>query len=245
MDIEGYNLIYNFLSFAIAAFGASSIFFFFQRSQVAPAYRTALTLSGLVCLISFYHYLRLFESFNDAYIISYTIVNETGIPFKAAYRYVGWLLTIPLLLLQLILVMRVSKKETYSMGLKLTIASVLMVIFGYPGETLVDINQFGERISYWLLAMMPFLYILYNLIIVIKPAINKQPKNVRGLISNARWLLIFSWALYPIVYLFPIFNSDTSTVQIQLGYTIADIISIAAYGVMIYLIAQQKSDVGS
>ena len=69
MELASYNLIYNFLSFAIAAFGASTIFFFAQRSQVAPAYKTALTLSGLVCLIAFYHYLRLFNSFNDAYLI--------------------------------------------------------------------------------------------------------------------------------------------------------------------------------
>ena len=48
MELASYNLIYNFLSFAIAAFGASTVFFFAQRSQVAPAYKTALTLSGLV-----------------------------------------------------------------------------------------------------------------------------------------------------------------------------------------------------
>ena len=78
MELASYNLIYNFLSFAIAAFGASTVFFFAQRSQVAPAYKTALTLSGLVCLIAFYHYLRLFDSFNDAYVISFDLIKETG-----------------------------------------------------------------------------------------------------------------------------------------------------------------------
>ena len=48
MIVGDYNLVYNLLSFAIAAFGASTVFFFAQRSQVAPAYKTALTLSGLV-----------------------------------------------------------------------------------------------------------------------------------------------------------------------------------------------------
>ena len=164
MELASYNLIYNFLSFAIAAFGASTIFFFAQRSQVAPAYKTALTLSGLVCLIAFYHYLRLFDSFNDAYVISFDLITETGIPFNVSYRYVGWFLTVPLLLLELILVMRLNKEETYSKGTKLTIAAVLMVILGYPGETLVDPNQLGERMIYWLMAMIPFLYILYNLV---------------------------------------------------------------------------------
>ena len=245
MEIGNYQLIYNFLSFAIAAFGASTVFFFAQRTQIAPAYKTALTLSGLVCLIALYHYLRLFDSFSNAYVISYVVVTETGIPFNVSYRYVGWLLTVPLLLLELILVMRLTKNETYSKGTRLTVAAVLMVILGYPGETLVNPSQLDERMIYWLMAMVPFMYILYNLVIGIRPAIAKQPKNVQNLISNARWLLIFSWTCYPIIYLFPIFYSSTSDVQIQIGYTVADLISIAVFGVMIYLIAQRKSDVGS
>ena len=100
MEVVDFNLIYNSLSFAIAAFGASTVFFFAQRSQVAPAYKTALTLSGLVCLIAFYHHLRMFESFNDAYTLLYGEVLATGLEFNVAYRYVGWLLTVPLLLLQ-------------------------------------------------------------------------------------------------------------------------------------------------
>ena len=245
MEVSNFNLIYNFLSFAIAAFGASTIFFFAQRSQVAPAYKTALTLSGLVCLVAFYHYLRLFESFGNAYEISYSYVKETGIPFNVSYRYVGWFLTVPLLLLELIIVMRLDKNETYARGTKLTIAAVLMVILGYPGEALVDPSQLSERMQYWIMAMIPFSYILYNLVIELKPAIARQPKNVQNLTSNARWVLIASWTSYPIIYLFPIVNSSTSFVQVQIGYTVADLISIAVFGVMIYLIAQRKSDIGS
>ena len=105
MEVIDFTLVYNSLSFAIATFGASSVFFFVQRSQVAPAYKTALTLSGLVCLIAFYHYLRMFESFNDAYSLIYGQVETSGSQFNVAYRYVGWLLTVPLLLLELVLVM--------------------------------------------------------------------------------------------------------------------------------------------
>ena len=100
MEVVDFNLIYNSLSFAIAAFGASTVFFFAQRSQVAPAYKTALTLSGLVCLIAFYHHLRMFESFNNAYTLVYGEIIVSGIRFDVAYRYLSWLLTVPLLLLQ-------------------------------------------------------------------------------------------------------------------------------------------------
>ena len=87
------------------------------------------------------------------------------------------------------------------MGTKLTIAAIIMVLLGYSGEGLVDADQLQERWIYWSLAMFPFLFILYNLIIKLKNPISKQPKNVQSLVSNARWLLIGSWTIYPIVYL--------------------------------------------
>ncbi|MDC0422951.1 bacteriorhodopsin-like [Methylophilaceae bacterium] len=245
MEAVNFNLVYNSLSFAIAAFGASTVFFFAQRSQVAPAYKTALTLSGLVCLIAFYHYLRMFDSFNDAFTLMYGEVLATGLEFNIAYRYVGWLLTVPLLLLELVLVMRLSKEETFSVGTKLTIAAILMVILGYPGEGLVDVSQLGDRWMYWLLAMVPFLYILYSLVVGLENSITKQPKNVQGLVSNARWLLIISWTFYPIIYLVPMITPDASYINIQVGYTIADVVSIGLFGVMIYMIAQRKSDAGA
>jgi bacteriorhodopsin len=245
MELIDFNLIYNSLSFAIATFGASTVFFFAQRSQVAPAYKTALTLSGLVCLIAFYHHLRMFESFNDAYTLLYGEVLATGTQFNVAYRYVGWLLTVPLLLLQLVLVMRLSKEETYSRGTKLVFAAILMVILGYLGEGSVALSQLGDRWIYWILAMIPFAYILYSLVEGLGPSILKQPKNVQSLVSNSRWLLIISWTFYPIIYLFPMINQEASYVSIQVGYTIADVLSIGIFGVMIYMIAQRKSDIGA
>jgi len=245
MQLADYNLLYNTLSFAIATFGASTVFFFCQRSQVAPAYKTALTLAGLVCLIALYHYLRIFESFNEAYIVINGVITETGGQLNVSYRYVGWLLTVPLLLLELVLVIRLTREETFSLGAKLTIAAVIMVLLGYSGEGLVDADQLHERWIYWSLAMFPFLFILYNLIIKLKKPISKQPKNVQSLVSNSRWLLIVSWTIYPVVYLLPIFDPSASYVSLQVGYTVADILSIASFGIMIYLIAQRKSDIGA
>jgi hypothetical protein len=40
-------------------------------------------------------------------------------------------------------------------------------------------------------------------------------------------------------------NQETSYINIQVGYTIADLLSISIFGVMIYMIAQRKSDVGA
>jgi bacteriorhodopsin len=152
---------------------------------------------------------------------------------------------VPLLLIELVLVMRLNKIETYSRGAKLAIAGICMVILGYPGESLVSIDQLGNRWIYWMLAMIPFLYIINSLVLTLGSLISNQPKNVQGLLGKARWMLIFSWTLYPFIYLFPMISKEASYVSIQVGYTLADILSIGVFGIMIYLIAQRKSDAGA
>jgi bacteriorhodopsin len=238
LTMNEFNIVYAALSFAIATFLAATVFFFTQRSQVSPAYKTALTLSGLVCLIAGYHYFRIFNSFNDAYTLKDGIVAVTGYHFNDSYRYVDWLLTVPLLLLELVLVMRLSKEETFSKGWKLAVAAVLMIILGYPGEIL---PAGTGRWMYWALAMVPFIYIVNDLLNGLGKSIDSQPESVRGLIGSARTLTIVAWSFYPIVFIFPMLGIGGFS-SLQVGYTVADVVAKAVFGVMIYLIAVRKSD---
>jgi len=239
MSIDEFNLVYNAISFAIAAFGVSTVFFLLQRSQVSPAYKTALTLSGLVCLITTYHYLRIFESFNSAYVLKDGLVMQTGMQFNNAYRYVDWLLTVPLLLLEFVLVLRLPHAETYKKGLALTLAAAFMVILGYPGETLT----IGfAKVIWWVLAMIPFSYILYEMIKGVGASIKTQPLVVQPLFKKTRLLIILSWSFYPLVYILPLFGLS-AFVSIQVGFTVVDIVAKSVFGILIYIIAQRKSEI--
>ena len=241
MSIDEFNLVYNAISFAIAAFGASTLFFLLQRSQVSPAYKTALTLSGLVCLITTYHYLRIFESFNSAYVLKDGLVMQTGMQFNNAYRYVDWLLTVPLLLLEFVLVLRLPHAETYKKGLALTLAAAFMVILGYPGETL---TVGFAKVIWWVLAMIPFSYILYEMIKGVGASIKTQPLVVQPLFKKTRLLIILSWSFYPLVYILPLFGLS-AFVSIQVGFTFVDIAAKSVFGILIYIIAQRKSEIGA
>ena len=241
MSIDEFNLVFNAISFAIAAFGASAVFFLLQRSQVSPAYKTALTLSGLVCLITTYHYFRIFESFNSAYMLKDGLVVQSGMQFNNAYRYVDWLLTVPLLLLEFVLVLRLPHAETYKKGLGLILASAIMVILGYPGETLA----IGfAKVIWWTLAMIPFSYILYEMIKGVGMSIKTQPKVVQPLFKKTRLLIILSWSFYPLVYILPLFGLS-AFVSIQVGFTVVDIVAKSVFGILIYIIAQRKSEIGA
>ena len=80
----------------------------------------------------------------------------TGVPFNDAYRYMDWLLTVPLLLIEIILVMDLSDEETVSKSWQLGSAAALMIILGYPGELILEQSKLGTRWIFWCLAMIPF-----------------------------------------------------------------------------------------
>jgi bacteriorhodopsin len=240
LSVGQYALVYNAFSFTFAAMTAATIFLWLGRSQVGPAYKTALTISGLVCAIAAYHYFRIFESWSSAYEVKDNVITATGYAFNDAYRYVDWLLTVPLLLIELILVMRLSSDETISKSLKLGSAAALMIVLGYPGEIATDFNT---RFLWGTLSAIPFVYIMWQLFAGLGASIDSQHESVRGLVKNARLLTFASWGFYPIVYMIPYTNLAGSTVQVgvQVGYTIADLIAKAGVGVLIYLIAVRKS----
>ncbi len=238
-----YGLVYNSFSFGIATFAAATIFFWLGRSQVAREYKTALTITGLVTFIAFYHYLRIFQSFDAAVMMDGGAIEATGKEFNRAYRYVDWLLTVPLLLVELILVMRLSRSETVSKGFSLGGAAALMIILGYPGEVSGGID--GTRLIWGALSMIPFLYIVYTLYAGLSEAINRQPDDVKGLVSLARNVTVVAWFFYPIVYFAPFvinLEGTGSFVVVEVGYTVADILAKAAFGVLIYTIAVRKSE---
>jgi bacteriorhodopsin len=237
-----YLLVYNALSFTFAAMAATTLFLWLSKNQVGPAYRTAVTISGLVCAIAAYHYWRIFESWGDAYQLSNGVLTVTGYAFNDAYRYVDWLLTVPLLLVELVLVMRLAQAETVSTSVKLGAAAALMIILGYPGEIATD-N--GTRAIWGTLSTIPFLYIVWTLFSGLGASIERQPEGVRDLIKKARLLTFASWGFYPIVYMAPFadISGPTATTVIQIGYTIADLVAKAVVGVLIYMIAVRKTEI--
>jgi len=242
---DQWSLVYNALSFGIAGMGSATIFFWLQLPNVTKNYRTALIITGLVTAIATYHYVRIFNSWCDAFVVTHVkggdySVHVSGKPFNDAYRYVDWLLTVPLLLIELILVMKLPKDETVSLSWKLGLASAIMVALGYPGEVQEDATV---RWVWWAAAMVPFSYVVLTLLSGLNAATDKQPESVKGLVVMARYLTVISWLTYPFVYIIKNFglNGAVATTYEQIGYSIADVVAKAVFGVLIWAIASGKS----
>jgi bacteriorhodopsin len=241
-----FDTVYNFLSLVIASQLFTALFLVVSQKRVLPRYRQALVLSAIVCGIAAYHYFRIFDSFKAAFVTDAKggrgmYEQAAGHSFNEGYRYVDWLLTVPLLLAELIVVLALARKLQTSLLLRLIPASALMIALGYPGE--ISGDNFTRNV-WGLLSTIPFLYILYVLFVELTKSLDRQPEAVRKTVSNMRLLLFATWGVYPIAYLIPIYFSASGSdawVAKQVGYSVADILAKCLYGLLIYRIARLKS----
>jgi len=247
-----YQLVYNCLSFTLASMMASTIFFWLRLNSIAERYKSALVITGMVTFIAAYHYYRIFNSWVAAYHYATPSTDNmvadptlTGIPFNDAYRYMDWLLTVPLLLIEIVLVMNLNEEETFSKSWKLGVAAALMIILGYPGELILEKDQLSQRWLWWCLAMIPFMYVVYTLLVGLRGVANSESdERVSSLIRTSQWMTVISWLTYPIVFIIPMFAPDAganAVVGIQVGYCMSDIISKCGVGMLIYNITWRKS----
>merc|ERR1712060_246830 len=241
-----YQAVYNTLSFSLASMSATTMYLWMRAPALADKYRSAVIISGLVTFIAAYHYVRIFNSWVDAYHYDGPHAKApvlTGVPFNDAYRYMDWLLTAPLLLIEILLVMKLSDEEYSSKAKALGIGSALMIASGYYGELTVT-GDLTDRWVCWFVSMGFFLYIVQELLVGLSAATNKEEDpSIKAKISSAQVWTAISWCTYPVVYLFPMLNigGSTAVVAVQLGYTVSDIISKCGVGILIYQISYAKS----
>lgn len=240
LSIGQYSLVYNMLSFGVATMFASFVFFLGSRADVGAKYRPALLVTSLVVFIAGYHYWRILGSWETSFTLADGVYKPSGHPFNDAYRYVDWFLTVPLLLVELVAVMNLPKAKSGTILPRLIVAAALMIALGYPGEISSDIPT---RHMWGILSTIPFAYILFVLWGELGQQIKVESVAVKKLLVDTRYLLIATWGFYPIVYALPQlgFDKQSSMVAVQVGYSIADVLAKAFYGVMIYRIARAKS----
>jgi len=243
-----YQAVYNVLSFALASMMATTVYLWFRSFAVKAQYQSAVIISGLVTFIAAYHYFRIFNSWVDAY--SYESGGNatgspvvTGVPFNDAYRYMDWLLTVPLLLIEILLVMKLDEEQFNSKAWSLGVGSALMIVSGYYGELVVT-GDLTPRWICWGVSMVFFLYIVYELLVGLGFATSLESDSViKGKIRLAQFMTVISWCTYPVVYLFPMYGitAANAVVGIQIGYCASDIISKCGVGLVIYQITAAKS----
>merc|ERR1740133_84065 len=185
---------------------ATTMYLWFRSTAVADKYKSAVLISGLVTFIAAYHYIRIFNSWVDAYHYAPQPVVDgalemqaptlTGIPFNDAYRYMDWLLTVPLLLIEILLVMKLDDATFSSKAWNLGVGSALMIASGYYGELVVT-GDLTPRWMCWAISMVFFLYIVNELLNGLAEATAAETDpTIAAKIRTAQVWTVISWCTY-------------------------------------------------
>lgn len=219
---------------ATAAMLASSIFFLIERANVAPQWKTSMTIACLITGIAFWHYMYMREH--------WILTGESPV----VYRYVDWFLTVPLQIVEFYFILAAVTTVTAMLFWRLLISSTLMLVFGFLGETQMI---GGSSIIWWTLGMICWIYIIYEIFRGEAAMINKKSGNEAGQFAfqTLKWIVTIGWAIYPIGYLYgldetvifgiKINNTAFSVELINIIYNLADLVNKMAFGIAIWMAA--------
>ena len=206
---------------------AASAFFFLSLSQFDRKWRTSVLVSGLITFIAAVHYF---------YMRDYWFANMESPTF---FRYVDWLLTVPLMCVEFYLILKVAGAKL-SLMWKLIFASVVMLVTGYFGEAV-----FMDQAALWgFLSGAAYFYIVYEIWL---GSAKKLAVAAGGEVLKAHkilcWFVLVGWAIYPLGYMMGTtgwYNSFIPDGNIDVAYNIADAINKIGFGLVIYALAMKK-----
>ena len=214
------ELTYRLFMVATAGMLAGTVFLLMSSREVDPKFRRGVYISALVTGIAWYHYQKMTVSFASG-------------DFDTPLRYVDWVLTVPLMFVEVLSV--TSKGAEYTQKVRTWgLAAVLMIGGGYYGE----VNEAGGT-EYWIgfvVAMAAYAYLMR--------ALQAEGTSLTGDESVAfdkiKNLILIGWLIYPLGYLAPAVSPDLMDMR-ELLYTIADIINKVGLGVLVLNMARIKS----
>jgi len=246
-----YQMSAHVLTLGYAIMFAALLYFILTIKTVAPKYRTTSVLSVVVMVSA--ALLLFIQSQNWSQMLVYDaetaryMLGDGNILFNNGYRYLNWLIDVPMLLFQILFVVTLTKSNFSSVRNQFWFSGTGMILTGYVG-------QYYEVTSPTLFFVWGFISTLFfiHILIVMKRVINEgkegAPPKAQQYLGYI-WVLFFiSWMLYPGAYLMPYLTgtlepvlSETLVVGRHITYTIADVTSKVIYGILLTLAAQEMS----
>lgn len=206
---------------------AASAFFFLSLNQFDKKWRTSVLVSGLITFIAAVHYFYMKEYWAE--------VGES----PTFFRYVDWILTVPLMCLEFYLILKVAGAKTNLLW-KMVGLSVIMLVTGYLGETV-----YKDSAALWgFISGVAYFIIVYEIWL---GSAAKLAKAAGGNVLSAHkilcWFVLVGWAIYPLGYMLGTngwYTSILETGSVDIAYNIADAINKIGFGLVIYNLAVQS-----
>jgi len=254
-----YEIVQHTLTVGFSIMLAALFYFVLTIRTVAPRFRISSILSVVVMvsafLILFYQSQSWQNSFvYDAGIGKYTLASESD-AFSNGFRYLNWLIDVPMLLFQILFIVDITRERRASLRNQFWFSGTGMIVTGYIGQFYESqATSFGSPFYIWgfisTLFFFHVLYLIYRVIQEGKEGMSPKAARTFGMI----WPLFFvSWMLYPGGYLMPVLLNteglfgtglitEAGIAGRALTYTVADVMSKVIYGIILTQVAQIRSE---
>ena len=207
---------------------AASAFFFFSMNSYDRKWRTSILVSGLITFIAAVHYWYMRDYWAE--------IGES----PTFFRYVDWILTVPLMCVEFFLILKVAGAKR-SLMWRLIFLSVVMLVTGYIGEAV-------DRSNAWLWGLISgiaYFVIVYDIWL---GRAKKLAVEAGGAVLSAHktlcWFVLVCWAIYPIGYMAGTpgwYEGIFGGLSMDVVYNIGDAINKIGFGLVVYNLAVKSS----
>ena len=208
---------------------AASAFFFLSMNSFDSKWRTSILVSGLITFIAAVHYWYMrdyWASFGES---------------PTFFRYVDWVLTVPLMCVEFYLILKVAGAKK-SLMWRMIFLSVVMLVTGYIGETL----DRGNAQVWGLISGAAYFVIVYD---IWMGSAKKLAVAAGGATLSTHkmlcWFVLVGWAIYPIGYMAGTpgwYDSIFGGLNLDVIYNVGDAINKIGFGLVVYGLAVAKQN---
>lgn len=246
-----YQMVAHVLTLGYAVMLAGLFYFILTIKTVAPKYRTSSVLSVVVMVSAFLLLYAQAGNWTSSFVFDadkgrYFLAPGADL-FNNGYRYLNWLIDVPMLLFQILFVVSLTKSAFSSIRNQFFFSGSAMIITGYIGQYF-EVTNLATFAIWGAISTAFFVHILIIMRKVISEGKEGIPADAAKTLGSIWTLFFISWMLYPGAYLMPhlagiegaLFN-ETGVVARQITYTVADVSSKVIYGVLLTVVARKLS----
>merc|ERR1712023_364975 len=229
LSIEGITMYLFWVG--IVAMGAGAIFFWLTIPKLPKAYQSVNVVAGIICAVACFHYVKMSGIYVEGLASLFDAVGnriegkEIG-AFPTAYRYIDWFITVPLLVLEFPLLLRLGQKGKGIMR-NLVGASIIMLVFSWIAEE-STVGSAAWWINY-LIAVGAWGLIVYTLYTTVSQRIKEAPAPIARSANTM--------SLYPIGFLMSLGGAEGESIR-EICYNVADVINKVGFGLVCFAGAQ-------
>ncbi|WP_035334410.1 bacteriorhodopsin [Dokdonia sp. PRO95] len=238
-----YQFTSHILTLGYAVMLAGLLYFILTIKNVDKKFQMSNILSAVVMVSAFLLLYAQAQNWTSSFTYNEEVgryfLDPSGDLFNNGYRYLNWLIDVPMLLFQILFVVSLTSSKFSSVRNQFWFSGAMMIITGYIGQ-FHEVSNLTAFLVWGAISSAFFFHILWVMKKVIKEGKEGISPAGQKILSNIWILFLISWTLYPGAYLMPYLTgvdgflySEDGVMARQLVYTIADVCSKVIYGVLL------------